>query len=89
MISSNNPNLNKNDLLFAASQTHFLFNARFYNQIDGIVMSSCLDPILPNTFREYCKAKWLKECNFNKYEFYLRYVGDTQVAFGKEEASLH
>ena len=89
MISSNNPNLNKNDLLFAASQTHFLFNKRFYNQIDGIVMSSCLDPILPNTFREYCKAKWLKECKLNKYEFYLRYVGDTQVDFGKEEASLH
>ena len=51
-------------------------------------MSSCLDPILPNTFREYCKAKWLRKCNLNKYESYLRYVGDTQVAFGKEEASL-
>ena len=52
-------------------------------------MSSCLNPVLPNTFKEYCKAKWLKECNRNKYEFDLRYVDDIQVAFGKEEASLH
>ena len=45
-IFNQNPNLNitkkelKKLFLFAASQTHFFFNSKFYNQIDGIAMGS-------------------------------------------------
>ena len=41
-IFNHNPNLNitkkelKKLFLFATSQTHFIFNSKFYNQIDGI-----------------------------------------------------
>ena len=28
--------------LFATSQTHFIFNSKFYNQIDGLAMGSFL-----------------------------------------------
>ena len=46
LIFNRNPNLNitrkelKKLFLFATSQSHFIFNSRFYNQIDGIAMGS-------------------------------------------------
>ena len=51
LIFNHNPNLNitrkelKKLFLFATSQTHFIFNSKFYNQIDrvanGFSLSSC------------------------------------------------
>ena len=52
-------------------------------------MGFYLDSVLPNTFREHNKAKWLKEYTLNKPKFYLRYIDGIQAAFGKEEHSLH
>ena len=55
-ISNQNPNLNitKNKLkklfLFTTSQTHFNFNRKIYNQIDGVAMSFPLAPVLANIF---------------------------------------
>ena len=51
LIFNHNPNLNittklKNFFLFATSQTHFIFNSKFYNQIDGVAMGSHLAPVL-------------------------------------------
>ena len=52
LIFNHNPNLNINKkelkklLLFAASQTHFTFNNKFYNQIDGVAIGSPLAPAL-------------------------------------------
>ena len=46
LIFNRNPNLNitrkelKKLFLFATSQSHFIFNSRFHNQIDGIAMGS-------------------------------------------------
>ena len=46
LIFNHNPNLNitrkelKKLFLFVTSQTHFIFNSKFYNQIDGIAMGS-------------------------------------------------
>ena len=56
LILNHNPNLNitkkelKKLFLFATSQTHFIFNSMFYNQIDGVAMGSPLAPVLANTF---------------------------------------
>ena len=47
-IFNHNPNLNitkkelKKLFLFATSQTHFIFNSKFYNQIDEVAMGSPL-----------------------------------------------
>ena len=44
LIFNHNPNLNitktelKKLFLFATSQIHFIFNSKFYNQIDGIAI---------------------------------------------------
>ena len=96
-IFNHNPNLNVTKkepeklFLFAASQTHFLLNSKFYNQIDGIVMDSPLAPDLANIFYiMVCyESKWLNEYNLNKPKFYSRYVDDILAAFENEQDSLN
>ena len=56
LIFNHNPNLNitKREFnklfLFATSPPHFIFNSKFYNQIDGVDMGSSLAPVLTNIF---------------------------------------
>ena len=75
LIFNHNPNLNittkelKKLLLFATSQTHFIFNSEFYNQIDGVAMGSPLAPVLVNIFMVFHESKWLNEYNLNKSKF--------------------
>ena len=70
LIFNHNPNLNitKNELkkisLFATSQTHFIFNSKFYNQIDGVAMGSPLAAVLANIFMGFYESKWLTKLTF-------------------------
>ena len=95
LISNHNPNLNitkkelKKLFLFVTSQTHFIFNSKLYNQIDGVAMGSPLAPVHANIFVGFYKSKWLNEYNLNKPKFYLRYVDDILAAFHKEQDSLN
>ena len=95
LILNHNPNLNitkkelKKLFLFATSQTHFIFNSKFYNQIDGVAMGSPLAPVLANIFMGFHESKWLNEYNLNKLKFYLRYVDDILAAFDSEQDSLN
>ena len=45
-----NPNITRKELkklfLLATSQTHFIFNSKFYNQVDGVAMGSPLALVL-------------------------------------------
>ena len=95
LIFNHNPNLNitkkelKKVFLFATSQAHFIFNSKFYNQIDGVAMGSPLAPVLANIFMVFYGSKWLNEYNLNKPKFYLRYVDDILAAFDKVQDSLN
>ena len=95
LIFNHNANLNitkkelKQLFRFATSQTHFIFNGTFYNQIDGVAMGSPLAPVLANILIGFYESKWLKEYNLNKPKFYLRYVHDNVAAFNKEQDSLN
>ena len=92
VIFNHNSNLNiirKDLLLFATSQTHFIFNSNFYNQIDGVAMVSSLAPVLPNIFMEFHESGWLNECNLNNPKFYLRYVDNILAAFDNEQDSFN
>ena len=63
LIFNHNPNLNitrkelKKLLLFATSQTHFIFNSKFYNQINRVAMGSPLAPVLANIFMGFHEFK--------------------------------
>ena len=92
IIFNHNSNLNitrKELFLFATSQTHFIFNSKFYNQIDGVAMVSPLAPVLPNIFMEFHESSWLNECNLNKPKFYLRYVDNILAPFDIEQDSFN
>ena len=95
LIFNHNPNLNitrkelKKLFLFATSQTHFIFNSKFYNQIDGVAMGSPFAPVLANIFMGFYVSKWLNEYNLNKSNFYLRYVDDILGPFDNEQDSLN
>ena len=91
---NHNPNLNstvkwlKTLFLFAASQTHFIFNSKFYNHIDRVTMGSPLAPVVANIFMGFHESKWFNEYNLNKTKFCLRYVDDILAAFGNQKDSL-
>ena len=95
LIFNHNPNLNitrkelKKLFLITTSKTHFIFNSKFYNQIDGVAMGSPLAPVLANIFMGLPESKWLNEYNLNKPKFYLRYVDDILAAFDNEQDSLN
>ena len=92
---NHNPNLNitrqelKNPFIFATSQTHFIFNRKFYNEIDGVAIGSPLAPVLANIFMGFHESKCLNEYNLNKPKLYLRYVDDILAAFDNEQDSLN
>ena len=75
LIFNYNPYLNitkkelKKLFLFATSQSHFIFNNKFYNQIDGVVMGFPLAPLLTNIFMGFYESKWLNEYNLKFYIF--------------------
>ena len=95
LIFSHNSNLNitkkelKKLFLFVTSQTYFIMNSRFYNQIDGVAMGSPLASVLANIFIGFYESKWLNEYNLNKPNFYLRYVDDIPAVFDNEQDSLN
>ena len=72
LIFDHNPNLSitrtelKKFFFFAASQTHFIFNSKFYNQIDEVAMGSPLAPTLGKILMSFCESQWLNEYNLNK-----------------------
>ena len=65
LIFNHNPNLNitkkelKRLFLLATSQTHFIFNSKFYKQIEGVALGSLLAHVLANIFMGFyeCKTK--------------------------------
>ena len=82
VIFKNNPNIKitKPELVnlfkFATSETHFLFDNNFYDQIDGVAMGSPLGPVLANLFMSYHEKQWIEEHKYSNITFYRRYVDD-------------
>ena len=52
----------RNLLTVATKESFFMFNNKFYKQIDGVAMGSPLGPALANIFMCNFENKWLKDC---------------------------
>ena len=52
-------------------------------------MGSLLAPVLANIFMGFYKPKRLNKCNFNKPNFYLRYICEILVAFDNKQDWLN
>ena len=81
LIFNHNHNLNitkkelKKVALFATSQTHFIFNSKFYKQIDGVAMGSPLAPVLADIFMAFYESKNLRAQTLRVlHHFHVRVV---------------
>ena len=81
-----NLNITRKEIPFRyITDTHFIFNRQFYNQINGVAMGSPLALVLASIFMGFHESKGLNEYNLNKPKFYLRYVDDILAAFDNEQ----
>ena len=93
-IAEGNPNLKLSitelTKLFsiATSQTHFLFNGKVYDQVDGVAMGSPLAPVLANLFLGHHENIWLNKYQGPSVQLYRRYVDDTFCLFNTEQDAL-
>ena len=75
-------------LTLATTQTCFLFNECYYQQIDGVAMGSPLGPRLANMFMSEHEEIWLNNCPTTfKPVYYRRYIDDIIVLF-KDKSHL-
>ena len=70
---------------FVTSRTHFLFNGNYYNQTDGMAISSPLVPVLANLFMEYHEKIWLEEFKTCEVVLYRQYLDDIICLFACEK----
>ena len=73
----------------STAETHFRFDGKVFDQIDGVAMGSPLAPVLANLFLGHYENLWLKNYQGPFVLFYRRYVDDTFCVFNSEnEAKL-
>ena len=80
------PNIPKHDfhnlLNIATKESFFIFNSKYYKQVDGVAMGSPLGPVIADIFMCSFESKWLPDCpNDFKPVFYRRYVNDIFALF--------
>ena len=73
---------------FATSQTHFYFDGKIFDQVDGVAMGSPLGPALGNLFMGYNEQKWLELDHGRLVKFYRRHVDDIFCVFESEHQAL-
>ena len=71
---------------FATKKSHFLFDGKYYDQIDGAVMGSPLGPALANIFICDFGEKWLVNAKISP-SFWNRYVDDTFTVFNNKDSA--
>ena len=88
--NENPPNIPKHNfrnlLNIATKETFFMFNNKYYKQVDGVAMGSPLGPALANIFMCSFESKWLRDCpNDFKPVFYRCYIDDIFVLFSSPD----
>ena len=75
-----------NLLNIATKETFFMFNNKYYKQVDGAATGSPLGPVLANNFICSFESKWLRDCpNDFKAVFCRRYIDDIFVLFSSPD----
>ena len=88
--NENPPNTPKHNfcnlLNIATKETFFMFNNKYYKQVDGVAMGSPLGPALANIFMCSFESKWLTDCPKDfKPVFFRRYIDDIFVLFSSPD----
>ena len=88
--NENRPNISehnfRNLLNIATKETFFMFNNKYFKQVDDVAMGSQLRPTLANIFMCSFESKWLLDCpNDFKTVFYRCYNDDIFVQFSSPD----
>ena len=86
--NENPPNIPKHDihnlLNIATKKTFFMFNRKYYKQVNGAAIGSPLSPALANMCS--FESKWLRDCpNDFKPVFYRHHIDDIFVLFSSPD----
>ena len=74
---------------FAVKNSFFLFDGKYYEQVDGVAMGSPLGPTLANIFLCYWEEIWIKKCPKQFCPiYYNRFMDDTFLLFSSENHVL-
>ena len=65
-------------LEFCLTNTYFLFQGKYYEQVQGAAMGSPISPLIANLFMEEFEVKALSTCPHPPY-LWLRFIDDTFV----------
>lgn len=68
-------------LEIATKETNFIFNSKFYDQIDGVAMGSPLAPVLANLFMRNFEERVFELFSGEPPIYYRRYVDDSFIIF--------
>ena len=74
-------------LLTLVTQGNFMFNGKFYRQIDGLAMGGPLGPSLANFFLAHLERTKFDKCPFEfQPKQYYRYIDDVFAIFGEGQS---
>ena len=76
----------KLDVSYASMVCHFLFDGKYYDQIDGVAMGSPLGPVLANIFMCHFEERWVINGKVRPSLWY-RYVDDTFTMFDSKDTA--
>jgi hypothetical protein len=73
-------------LNLAVKNCHFIFDGKYYDQIDGVAMGSPLGPLFANILLSFHEKEWLDNCPDSfKPIFFRRYVDDSFALFNSHD----
>ena len=76
----------RNLVNIATKESFFLFNNKYYKQVDGVTLGSPLGPALASIFMCSFQSIWLRDCPTNfKPVFYRRYVDGIFALFSSPD----
>jgi len=75
-------------LLICVTQSHFVFNGSFYDQIDGVSMGSPLGPTFADFFMDEFENEHFSDMKRLGVKCWLRYVDDTFVILN-DKSQVH
>ena len=85
-------NLTRNELkkllIICTQESHFQFNGKFYDQIDGVAMGSPLGPLFANVFMSHFERKHMERMKELGLKTWMRFVDDIHATVGDKGEAI-